>query len=262
MIIKDDEVKNLDTPFGNMLTYIYRPIAEGNYPGLILFSDIFQATPTTRRIAAFFAGHGFIVIVPEIFHEIEEPGTCLSYLGEEGRIRGNKNKIEKEISSYDQDAIIAINYLSTYSSTMGHYCTGKIGVIGMSIGGHLAIRAAMNKEVLAGVCFYSTDIYNRNLGKGKKANTLERMKEIKGELLLIWGKLDSQIPQDGREVIYSTLVASQVNFQWFEFNSGHAFIRDDDTFFFTNHSGRSRYDPALSQICFSSALELFRRNLS
>jgi dienelactone hydrolase len=73
MTIKDDETIDLETPAGPMRTYILRPVAEGRYPGLVMFSEIFQVTGPIRRAAATLAGHGFVVAVPEIFHELEQP---------------------------------------------------------------------------------------------------------------------------------------------------------------------------------------------
>jgi len=46
---------------------------------VILFSEIFQATGPIRRFAAFIAGHGYIVAVPEVYHELEPAGTVLAY---------------------------------------------------------------------------------------------------------------------------------------------------------------------------------------
>src|SRR2546421_4158851 len=69
----------LSTPTGPMRTYIYRPAAGGKYPGLMFYSEIFQVTGPIRRTAAMLAGHGFIVAVPEIYHEFEPAGTVLAY---------------------------------------------------------------------------------------------------------------------------------------------------------------------------------------
>ena len=80
MIIAPEEYVDLETPYGPMRTYVLSPAAAGRYPGLVLFSEIFQVTGPIRRTAAFLAGHGYTVAVPEIFHELEEdPGVVLAY---------------------------------------------------------------------------------------------------------------------------------------------------------------------------------------
>jgi len=129
MTIKDDESIDLSTQAGPMRTYVLRPVAEGRYPGIVLFSEIFQVTGPIRRTAALLAGHGFVVTVPEIFHELEQPGTVLPY-DQAGADRGNVDKITKELSSYDADARVALNYLQSHPQ-----CTGKLGVMGFCIGG-------------------------------------------------------------------------------------------------------------------------------
>ena len=62
----------LETPKGPMRTYLYEPVAQdrpvSTYPGLILYSEIFQHTDLIRRLAVQFASHGYIVMVPEIYH--------------------------------------------------------------------------------------------------------------------------------------------------------------------------------------------------
>ena len=71
MIIRDTESVDIPTSTGPMRTYIFRPATEGRYPGLLLFSEIFQVTGPIRRAAAMLASHGFVVAVPEIYHELE-----------------------------------------------------------------------------------------------------------------------------------------------------------------------------------------------
>ena len=48
-----------------MRTYLAAPRAEGRYPGIVFFSDIFQLTEPTLRWATRLAGHGFVVATPE-----------------------------------------------------------------------------------------------------------------------------------------------------------------------------------------------------
>jgi carboxymethylenebutenolidase len=244
MIIKE-EIVELKTLAGSMRVYVYRPVAPGKYPGLTLFSEIFQQTGPIKRTAMFFAGHGYIVAVPEIFHELETPGAVLAY-DQAGADRGNLDKITKKVESYDADARAVIDYLLNHPS-----CTQKIGSIGICIGGHLSFRCAMNREVRAGVCFYATDIHKRGLGFGKNDNSLDRISEIKGEMLMIWGKQDPHIPPEGRALIYQEMTNAGIKFTWHEFNGQHAFMRDEG----------ARYDPELATICYKLALDLFHRRL-
>ncbi|HSY19148.1 MAG TPA: dienelactone hydrolase family protein [Candidatus Acidoferrales bacterium] len=245
MTIKDNEHLDLPTPNGPMRTHIFRPAASGKYPGLVLFSEIFQVTAPIRRTAALLAGHGFVVAVPEIYHEFLPAGTVLAY-DQAGADKGNELKTAKELASYDDDARAVLACLKTHPA-----CTGKLGSIGICIGGHLSFRAAMNSEVLAATCFYATDIHKRGLGKGMCDNSLDRIKELKGEMLMIWGRQDPHVPREGRAIVYNALADAGTNFTWHEFNGQHAFLRDEGP----------RYDPVLAMQSYAMALELFKRKL-
>ena len=244
MILQEDVV-DLATPTGPMRTYILRPVAPGQYPAILFYSEIYQVTGPVRRTAAILAGNGFVVAVPEVYHELEPLGTVLAY-DHEGTERGNAHKYTKTIAAYDSDARAALDHLKAQPS-----CTGKLGTMGICLGGHLAFRAAMQPDVLAGACLYATDIHTRSLGQGGD-NSLDRVSAMRSELLLIWGRQDPHIPREGRALIYKTLTDAEVNFTWHEFNAEHAFLRDEGY----------RYDPALAQMCYTLIFELFKRQLS
>src|SRR5688572_24479625 len=245
MTIKDNEFVDLPTLTGPMRTYLLRPQAPGRYPGILLYSEIFQITAPIRRSAALLAGHGYVVAVPEIYHEFEPAGTVFAY-DQAGADRGNALKTTKELASYDADARAALDHLKSRDD-----CTGALGAIGICIGGHLSFRAAMNPDVKAAACFYATDIHKRSLATGMNDDTLDRMREIKGELLMIWGKQDPHIPREGRTIVYNAMTEANLNFSWHEFNAQHAFMRDEG----------ARYDPELARTCYGLVLDLFHRRL-
>jgi len=245
MTLKEDEAVDLATPGGPMRTHVFQPAAKGRYPGLLLFSEIFQVTGPIRRTASFLAGNGFMVAVPEIYHELEPAGTVLPY-DTAGADRGNAHKTAKSVAAYDADARAGLDFLRN-----DLHCTGHLGVIGICLGGHLAFRAAMNPDVLAGACFYATDIHKHGLGVGMNDNTLRRLDEISGEMLMVWGRQDPHVSPEGRQAIYSAMNEAGITLQWHEFNAAHAFLRDEGP----------RYDPAMAQICWAMALELFKRKL-
>ena len=228
-----------------MRIHRYQPTGGGPFPGLVLFSEIFQITGPIQRTARRLAAHGYIVAAPEVYHEFEPLGCALAY-DKEGTDKGNRYKIEKELACYDNDARAAIAHLKSLPN-----CTGKLGSVGICLGGHLSFRCSMNPEILAGMCFYATDIHKGSLGKGLNDNSLDRIPELKAEMLMIWGKQDPHVPQEGRDLIYKRMTQAGVNFTWHEFNASHAFIRDEGY----------RYDSALANICFDLALEMFNRRL-
>jgi carboxymethylenebutenolidase len=239
-----EEQTDVTTPTGPMRIHVSRPVAPGTYPGIVLFSEIFQRTGPIRRMAAILAGHGFVVAVPEIFHELEPAGAELAY-DPAGTARGNADKIGKPVTAYDADARAAIALLEGFSQ-----CTGKIGAMGICIGGHLAFRAAMNANVLAAACFYATDIHQGSLGSGGD-DSLARADEIHGELMMIWGRQDPHVPPEGRAKIYARLGEAGVRLTWHEVNGQHAFLRDEGP----------RYDPALALSCYRMVVDLFARKL-
>jgi carboxymethylenebutenolidase len=241
-----EETVELKTLTGPMRVRVFRPAAAGKYPGLMLFSEIFQITGPISRTGAYLAGNGYVVAVPEIYHELVPVGTVLAY-DQAGGEKGNALKSAKEVPSYDADARATLDYLKSLD-----YCSGRLGVMGICTGGHLAFRAAMNPDVLATACFYATDLHNHALGKGLADNSLDRAGDIKGELLMFWGRQDPHVPLEGRILIHARLEEVGANYQWIEVNGQHAFLRDEG----------ARYDPALSRSCYGFVFELFHRCLA
>jgi len=251
MLVTEDPFVELATPTGPMRTYIYRPLpplgtkaSSERFPGLVVYSEIFQRTAPIHRMAQLLAGHGFLVAVPEIFHDLEAAGCVLAY-DAAGSERGNHDKTAKPVSAYDDDARAALDWLAG-----SPHCTGALGAMGICIGGHLAFRAAMQPDVGAAACFYATDIHTGSLGRGGD-DSLARAAAIRGELMMVWGRQDPHIPDDGRAAIQRRLVEAGCNFTWHEHNAQHAFLRDEGP----------RYDPALALASYAAVAELFRRTL-
>lgn len=248
MIVRDSAL-DVPTPNGPMRCYLYSPHdprrPSAQFPGLVLYSEIFQQTPPIRRLAVQFAGHGYAVAVPEVYHVHEPPGTVLGY-DDVGKDKGNRYKYATPLAVYDADARAALDALKAQPG-----CDGRLGTVGVCLGGHLALRAALHPDVRATACFYPTDIHSATLGEGQRDDTLARCKGLNCEVLLVWGRQDPHIPTEGRRKIYDALTAAGVTFTWHEFNAAHAFMRDEG----------ERYDPAAARLGIGLALDLFSRNL-
>jgi len=245
MIITKEQY-DIETSTGVMRTYVYRPDADGQFPSIIFYSEIFQQTAPIARSAAMMASHGFVVLVPEVFHELNPIGTVLGY-DDAGKDKGNQDKWAKPLEHHDSDTQSLVDFIKQQD-----YCSGKVGSMGVCIGGHLAYRAALNDNILSAACLYATDIHSGDLPSNDDNDSLTRTKDIKAELLMIFGKQDPHIPDEGRMIIHKNLLASGNVFSWHEFNASHAFMRDEG----------ERYDPQLALRVYGMCVELFNRTLA
>lgn len=247
MIIRSDETADIAVPGspGPMRLHLFRPAVPGRFPGIVFYSEIYQVTGPVRRLAALIAGQGYLVAVPEVYHEYEPLGTVLNY-DQAGTDRGNELKFAKPVSGFDADSKATLAFLRQHEA-----CSGRLGTMGVCLGGHLAYRAALDPSVSAAACFYATDIHTGTLGAGKADDSLARMADLKAETLFVWGRQDPHVPFAGRQAIRERLEAVGARYEWHEVNAAHAFLRDEGP----------RYDPALFLQAIGWALALFQRTL-
>ncbi len=239
------EVIQLMTPTGEMRCEVYRPTHKSPVPSVIFYSEIFQITSPIARTASYLAGHGYCVIVPEVFHELNETGTVLAY-DDEGKDKGNCDKFTKPLIDHDSDTEAILSWVEQQS-----FCTEKVGSFGVCLGGHLAFRAALNPKLSAASCLYATDLHSGTIPSGQGEQTLALAHESKSDFLFVWGKQDPHVPGEGRTMIYQSLTEQEVSFSWHEFNAQHAFMRDEG----------DRYDPELANLCYELTFKHFSRNL-
>lgn len=228
----------------SMRAFIAHPAAEGTYPGILLFSDIFQLSGPLQRAASRLAGYGFFVLAHEFFHRLEPAGTVFEQT-DEGRARAMKNQHSMPIAHFDEDMRAALDHLKARPGVLPK----AIGAAGFCIGGHLAYRAALQPDVKGTVCFYPTWLHNGKMGLGENAQSLERAGDILGEMLLLFGTLDPLIPEEGRNTILAALQTAGTRFESRLYPADHGFVRDD----------RAAYDSECADQAFAEAIAFYRR---
>src|SRR5688500_4397233 len=132
IVTTDAELRVDDSP---MRVYVAAPKPAGKYPGILLYSEIFQLTAPIRRSVERLAGHGFVVAAPEIYHRLERPGTVMPY-DDIGRIWGNDDAKRTPVAAFDADARATLVFLNGHKLV----AQGQLGAMGFCIGGHLAFR--------------------------------------------------------------------------------------------------------------------------
>ncbi|BAZ39061.1 dienelactone hydrolase [Calothrix sp. NIES-4101] len=240
--------RNLDLRVDDSLmrVYVASPKPPGTYPGILFYSDIYQLGGAMIRIVNYLAGFGYVVAAPEIFHRIEPVGTIIEP-DDIGRMRGNDDARRTLVTEYDRDCSAVINYLKADSGVT----PGKIGTLGFCIGGHLSFRAAFQEEIKASVCCYPTGIPSGKLGQDV-ADTIQRVGEINGEMLLILGTLDPHIPESDRNILIKAIETAQIPHQVFLYAAEHTFMRDDGY----------RYDSAATTSAWVEIIKFFERIFS
>ncbi|KAH8924953.1 putative carboxymethylenebutenolidase [Atractiella rhizophila] len=256
MLIKQSYT-DIETPTGTMRVQLVYPnlpaYPQAKFPGVIVFSEIYQTTGPVMRYAADIASQGYVVAAPCSFHEFAGPHP-IPY-DTKGTDAGNAYKARKLLSAYDSDCRLTLDLLQSLPN-----CNGRLAATGMCLGGHLAFRAAFDKRVEAAVCFFPTDIHEESLGTNKakenrKSDSQERAKEIEGEVVLIFGVDDGHVPFEGRTKIRGVMSSlhPKTRTSFLELQANHAFIRDE--------SSKDRYDAALTRVCFGLLLETFERTI-
>jgi len=238
------EYADIPVDESSMRLFVAQPSADGHYPGVLFYSDIFQLTGPMLRACARLAGYGFVVAAPEIYHRLEPPGTVIPF-DDDGRTRGLADASKTTVAQFDRDARAVLDFLAAHERVR----QGRLGVAGFCIGGHLAFRAAFNRDVQATVCFYGTGIHDGKLGADSDAGSLARAGEIAGELLLVWGTRDPHVPPPARALIEQQLAQAGTRFAIKSYATEHAFMRDEG----------ARYDPAATDEAWGEMVSLFRR---
>ena len=246
-MIVDSSYAEIPTDAAPMRTFVAAPHAEGKFPGIWCYSDIFQLTGPMLRFCVRLAGYGFVAAAPEIYHRIEPAGSAIPF-DDPGRTRGLEDAQKTPVGDFDRSCRAGLDWLGKHPKV----APGKIGAMGFCIGGHLAFRAALQPDVRATVCFYGTGIHNGKLGKDADAGSLGRAGEIRGELLMIFGSNDPHVPSDGRDTVANGLRTAKVNHRVKLYPAEHAFMRDEGP----------RYDPESTDLAFADMIQLFRKVFS
>lgn len=253
-MIVTTEYVDIPLPGSPMRTFVVAPWSaepktgeakpNNQFPAIWCYSDIFQLTPPLLRTCVRLAGYGFVVAAPEIYRRIEPPGTVIPF-DDAGRTRGLRDAAATPVEHFDADCRAGLDWLSQHPMV----APGKIGAVGFCLGGHLAFRAAFQPDVRATVCYYATGLHDGKLGQNADAGSLARAKEIRGELLMIFGTHDPHVPAPGRETIDRALQSSAVRYKTLLYPAEHAFTRDEGP----------RFDPEATDLAFAEMIGLFRR---
>ena len=193
----------LNVDGASMGAYVARPEGAGPFPGVIVWMEIFGVNSHIRDVTERVAREGYVAIAPDFFHR-SMPGVELGY-DDDGMAKGMQG-----LGALDADEMIADQGAAIAHLKGRDDCTGKIGVMGFCIGGHMTYLTACAHGVEAAASFYGGGIAAPQ-GPGGKESTVGRTGQIGGRILCLFGGQDAMIPQDQVAAIRSALEAAGTN---------------------------------------------------
>jgi carboxymethylenebutenolidase len=243
MKLREDEIL-VPASGHDIRTVVLSPVGDGPWPGVLLYTDIFQLTDSTLRTARRLASAGFVVCVPEIYPRSALAGVALEF-DDAGKEAGLAGAADTTTVEFDTDRAAVLNFMEQRSDIT------TLLAAGFCIGGHLAFRAAFDPRVAATVCFYPTGLHNGALGSDADAGSLARAEHIRGGLMIVFGSQDPHVPAEARVQIMSALYAAGLDDLELHVYTGgeHAFMRDVGP----------RHDPALTDLALNEAVSFLSR---
>lgn len=192
-----------------MGAYLARPAAPGSYPGVVIGMEIFGVTAHIRDVTERVAGLGYAAIAPDFYHRTA-PGVELPR-DADGRAKGLElmDRLTREEALGDVRAAMA--HLRGLSTSAG--VGPKVGMVGFSLGGHVAYLAATRLDLAAAAVFYGGWIPTRDVPLSQPDPTLDLTPGIAardGYLLFFVGGQDRLIPPEQRQRIEDALNAAGV----------------------------------------------------
>jgi carboxymethylenebutenolidase len=241
--LREDEV-GVAAPDCVIRSIVIRPVGDGRWPGVLLYTDIFQLTESALRTARRLASYGFVVGVPEIYPRGALAGVVLAF-DDAGKQAGLAGAADTTTGQFDSDRTAVLDYLHQLPEVDGLYAAG------FCIGGHLAFRAAFDPRIAATVCFYPTGLHDGALGADADSGSLAAAGRIQGRLMIVFGSQDPHVPADARAQVVSALYAAGLDDLELHVYAGgeHAFMRDVG----------ARHDPELTDLAVHEAVSFLTR---
>ncbi len=224
--------------------YVARPTDPGPHPGVVVAMELFGLSAHVRDVCDRLATGGFVAVAPDLYHRTA-PGVELAE-DAAGRERGFQLLHQQTREQVLRDIAAAIARLHADGSA-------AVGMVGLSVGGHVAYLAATKFDLPAVAVIYGTWLPTTDIPTGRPEPTLARTSQITGRLLVLVGEEDQVIPPEHRRDIAQALRTAGVRHEIITYPGvGHGFLNDR----------RATYNPAAAHDAWQRVQDLLTDELS
>ena len=242
--------KNVDakTPDGVADCEFYAPDENGQWPGVIMYSDVLGTRPAFRDMARRLVGEGFAVLMPNFYYRVSkvpvfpfEPS-----FGEEktvARLAELRPTQTPDLVARDVGA-----YVDTLKA-QPQVKAGKVGTVGYCMTGSFALRtaAAMPDDVAVAISFHGSRLYSDD------SDSVHRvLPMIKAKLYFGFAVDDKTMPDEAVEEFKKAL--DSAGLKW-----------ESDVYAGANHGwcmpDHPKHHPEQSERAFAKMVQLFKAGL-
>lgn len=236
----------LDVADGTTMgAYLARPLprdGDGPYPPVVVAGELFGVSAHVRDVCERLARHGYLALAPDLYHR-DAPGTELPH-DEAGRERGFALMGRMTRAGVLADVRAAVAHI---------HSGGPVGMLGLSLGGHVAYLAATELDLAAVAVAYGGWIPTTGIPISRPEPTLAGTPRITARVLALYGDADHAIGDAERAAVAGALHAAGVRHEFVTYPGvSHGFLCDR----------RATYDPKAADDAWARILALFAAELA
>jgi carboxymethylenebutenolidase len=207
----------------HMKAFVSRPDNGAAYPCLIIGMELFGLTDHIQNITQRVARLGYVAVAPDFYHRTYH-GASLQYTPE-GRAVGLENLNMLSRQGVIDDINAAIRFAKGKFTASEH-----TGMVGFSMGGHIAYYVATQLPLTATACFYGGWITSSGTALSRPeplVNLTTGIKVHDGRLMFFSGGQDPHIPPADLINIKTSLALADVPHEIVVYpNATHGFFCD------------------------------------
>ena len=244
--MKHEEVV-VHTRDGQCPVHVFTPDGAGGWPAVIVYMDAFGIRPALMQLGERLAGHGYVVLVPDLFYRYGAYGPLDPKEAFAGDFRAMVGPLvattDNARAAQDTEAFLA--YLDTRDDIAG----GKVGTVGFCMGGGMAITAAGTypDRVAAAISFHGS-----RLATDDSQSPHLLAPKIRAELYIAVADNDRSCPPEMVERLERALADAGVRYRCELYRgASHGWMKSDFPV----------YDEAAAERGWSEMLALYDRTL-
>ena len=207
----------------------------GYGPGIVVLQEVFGINSFLRDVADWYAAHGFVALVPDLFWRIERNVELTDKGDDWNKAVELYQKIDE--AKAVEDSAATVGFLRKHPA-----CSGRVGAVGFCMGGNLAYLLSVRFKPDCAVGYYGVSI----------EKTLDEAKNLNSPLMLHIAGLDKFCPPEAQAQLHATLDSNPLVTIHDYPDMDHAFAR----------IGGDHYDAAAAEIANLRSLEFFVRHLA